>query len=141
MSQASAIAAVEAMWTANYAGSLPVVWHHNSRDAAPSATTDPVWLHLAVEFADEVVVAFGGGRFNNERRLRGSVVIRAIARRGYGEAGLLAALDAAVAVFRSRRTGDLSFIGDMVMQEPGASADGIWWVRSAFATFEYRFRG
>jgi hypothetical protein len=141
MSQADAIDAIETMWTANYAGSDPVVWHHNANGAAPSAASTATWLHLAVEFADERIVAFGGGRFNNERRLRGSVVIRAIGRRGAGEGDILDALDEAVAVFRSRRTGDLSFIGDMVMPEPGASADGIWWVRSAIATFEYRFLG
>lgn len=141
MSQAAAIAAVEAMWTANWGGAQPVVWHQNERDAAPPAATTATWLHLAVEFADEGVMAFGGGRFDNERRLRGSVVIRALARRGTGEAAALAALDAAVAVFRSRSTGTLSFFGDMLMPEPGASADGIWWVRSAIAVFQFRFRG
>lgn len=141
MSQAAAIAAVEAMWTANWAGSVPVRWHHNTTDAAPAAATTPVWLRLAVEFADETVVAFGGGRFGNERRLRGSVVIRGLARRGTAEADMLAALDAAVAVFRSRREGSLGFFADMVMPEPGASGDGIWWIRSAIAVFEFRFTG
>lgn len=142
MSQAACLAAVEAMWTANAWGrSEPVVWHQNTRDAAPSAATYPHWLNIAVEFAEEEVVAYGGGRRSNERRLRGSVVLRGFAQRGRGEDTLLAMLDAAVDVFRSRRSGDLSIVGAMVMPEPGASGDGIWWVRSAIAPFEYRFRG
>lgn len=141
MTQAPCIAAIEAMWAANWARSEPVVWHQNTNDAAPPAGTDQHWLHLSVEFAEESVVAFGGGRFNNERRLRGSVVIRGFAQRGRGEDTLFAMLDAAVAVFRSRRDGDLSFIGTMIMPEPGASSNGIWWIRSAIASFEYRFRG
>jgi hypothetical protein len=141
MTQAPCIAAVEAMWAANWAGAEPVVWHQNANDAAPPAGTEQHWLHLSVEFAEEAIVAFGGGRFQNERRLRGSVVIRGFAQRGRGEDTLLAMLDAAVAVFRSRRDGDLSFLGTMIMPEPGASSNGIWWVRTAIAPFEYRFRG
>jgi hypothetical protein len=142
MSQAAAITAVEAMWAANPWGRAePVVWHQNTRDQMPSAATNQHWLHIAVEFYDENVVAFGGGRRDNERRLRGSIVLRGFAQRGRGEDTLLAMLDAAVDVFRSRREGNLSILGEMVMPEPGASADGIWWVRTAIAPFEYRFRG
>lgn len=142
MSQAACITAIEGVWTANPWGRAePVVWHQNTRDAAPSAASTQHWLHISVEFAEESVVAFGGGRRNNERRLRGSVVLRGFAQRGRGEDTLLAMLDASMDVFRSRRSGDLSFVGTMVMPEPGASGDGVWWVRSAIATFEYRFRG
>lgn len=141
MSMAAAITAIEGVWTANWARSEPVRWHQNTRDAAPDAATYPAWVHLSVEFAEEAVVAFGGGRFDNERRLRGSVVIRALAERGRGEDTQLAVLDAAMAAFRSQRSGNLSFVGANVMPEPGASADGNWWVRSGIAVFEYRFRG
>jgi len=141
MTQAAAITAIETMWAAHWARLEPVVWHQNTRDAAPSAATTQHWLWLSVEFAEEAVVAFGGGRRNNERRLRGSVVMRGFAQRGRGEDTLLAMLDAAVDVFRSRRSGDLSFVGTMIMPEPGASGDGIWWIRTAIAPFEYRFRG
>ena len=142
MSMAGCISAIEGVWTGNPWGrSEPVVWHQNTTDRAPAASTYQHWLHLSVEFADEVLRAFGGGRFQNERLLRGSVVIRAFAQRGRGEDTQLAMLDAAMAVFRSRRSGDLSFIGANVMPEPGASGDGVWWVRSGICTFEYRFRG
>lgn len=141
MSMVACITAIEGVWTANWARSEPVRWHQNTLDAAPSAATYQHWVQIAVEFAEEAIVAFGGGARQNERRLRGSVVIRAFAQRGRGEDTLLAVLDAAVDAFRSRRAGDLSFIGSNVMPEPGASGDGIWWIRSAIVTFEYRFRG
>ena len=32
-------------------------------------------------------------------------------------------------------------IGTSVIEMPGASADGAWWVRSGIAVFVYRFRG
>jgi hypothetical protein len=141
MTLAACITAIETMWTANWARSEPVRWHQNTRDTIPAAATYPHWVQIAVEFADDGIVAFGGGRLNNERRLRGSVVIRAFAERGRGEDTQLAVLDAALTVFRGRRTGALSFIGTNVMPEPGASADGNWWVRSGIAVFEYRFLG
>lgn len=142
MSQSACIAAVQGVWTANPWGrSEPVVWDQNTNDMAPSAATSPHWLSMEIEFAEEDVIAFGGGRFQNERRLRGSVVLRGYAQRGRGETTLMAMLDAAQAVFRSRRSGDLSFLGPMVMPEPGADAKGIWRVRTAIAPFEYRFRG
>ena len=34
-----------------------------------------------------------------------------------------------------------SFLGPSVIEMPGASADGAWWVRSGIAVFVYRFRG
>lgn len=141
MSEAAAIAAIQAIWAANWGRSEPVVWHQNTNDTVPAAGTHAHWLQIAVEFADEGVVAFGGGRFDNERRLRGSVVLRGFAKRGVGEATLVAMLDAAMAAFRGQRTGGVSFVGESVIQEPGASADGIWWCRSRIVVFEYRFRG
>lgn len=141
MSMAACITAIESVWAANWARAEPVRWHQNTTDRAPDPASFPHWVWLSVEFADEVVRAFGGGRLQNERLLRGSVVIRAFAARGRGEDTQLAVLDAAMVAFRSRRSGDLSFVGSNVMPEPGASGDGIWWVRSGICTFEYRFRG
>jgi hypothetical protein len=141
MSMAACLTAIQGVWTANWARTEPVRWHQNTGETIPAAGTYPHWLHLAVEFAEEEVVAFGAGRGLNERRLRGSVVIRGYAESGRGETTLLAMLDAAVAAFRSKRVGDLSFVGVMVLPEPGASKDGNWWIRTGIAPFEYRFRG
>ena len=68
-------------------------------------------------------------------------MIRVLAARGTGEDTALALLSDAVAVFRSRRVGALSVLGDAVLPEPGASEDGLWWIRSALAVFEFRFQG
>lgn len=137
------ITAIEAAWTAGWPApvGVPVVWHQNTNDQTPAAATYQHWLHVAVEHTSERLVAFGGGRAANERELLGSIVIRAMAQRGRGEAMLLSLLDQALAVFRSRRNGALSFVGTSVIDQPGASADGIWWVRSGIAVFTYRFRG
>lgn len=138
MSMAACVTAIEAMWTANWARAEPVIWHENTSDAAPAASH---WLHLSVTFSEDIIRAFGGGRLQNERLLRGSVVMRGFAQRGRGEATLLAMLDGAMTALRGQRAGDLSFVGANLMPEAAASGDGIWWMRTAVAVFEYRFRG
>jgi hypothetical protein len=99
------------------------------------------WVHVAVEFDDEQAVAFGQGPLQSERELRGCAVIRVFGGRGLGESTVLNLLDAAITVFRGQRIGPLSFIGDMVQQQPGGSDDGGWWIRSALVVFTYRFKG
>lgn len=139
---ASAITIVQAIWSAGWTGeSAPVLWHQNTADATPNAATTTHWLHLAVEFERERTIAFGGGRRARERELEGTVSIRSLAKRNMGESELLRLLDKAVGVFRGEHSAPLSFIGDAVLTQPGASADGIWWVRSAIAGFVYRFQG
>lgn len=139
---ASAITAIEAIWTAGWTGeSAPVRWHHNTAETTPNAGTSGHWLHLAVEFEGEATVAFGGGRKARERELTGNVVLRVFAKRGLGEAELLRLLDKALGVFRGEASAPLSFIGEVVLREPGASVDGIWFIRSAIAGFVYRFQG
>ena len=135
--------AVQAVWNTHWPGppTVPVLWHSNGLETVPDVADTPHWLHLAVEFAEERMVAFGGGRLANDRVLRGSVVIRVLAARGAGEDEALSLLSDAVAVFRSRRVGPLSVLGDAVLPEPGASEDGLWWIRSALAVFEFRFQG
>ena len=92
------ITAIEAAWTAGWPApvGVPVVWHQNTNDQTPAAATYQHWLHVAVEHTSERLVAFGGGRAANERELLGSVVIRAMAQRGRGEATLLSLLDQAI---------------------------------------------
>lgn len=135
--------AVQTVWTANWPApvGVPVRWHANTEEQVPDVGTTTHWLHLSVEYAEEAIRAFGGGRFANDRVLSGSVVIRVMAARGEGEDTGLDLLDDAMTTFRSRRTGALSFIGDAMIPEPGASEDGNWWVRSAIAVFEFRFQG
>lgn len=139
-----ATAAIKALWDTEWAAAgeaAPIRWHHNTKDSIPVRATAPHWLHLAIEFDQEIVVAFGGGRRNNERELTGSVVIRSLASAGIGETECLRLLDVAIGVFRAQRAGALSFIGAMALQQPGASEDGAWWIRSAIAAFTYRFQG
>lgn len=137
-----AVTAIEQLWTNGWtATEIPVYWHHNSADIVPSRATTDYWVHVAVEFDDEQAVAFGQGPLQSERELRGCVVIRVFGGRGLGETTILTLLDTAITVFRGQRVGALSFIGDMVQQQPGASDDGGWWERSALAVFTYRFKG
>lgn len=135
--------AVRAVWAANWPApaGVPVRWHMNTEEQVPDVGTTTHWLHLAVEFIEERIRAFGGGRFANDRVLSGSVVIRVFAARGHGEDTSLGLLSDAMTAFRSRRDGNLSFVGEAMIPEPGASEDGNWWVRSAIAVFEFRFQG
>ncbi len=137
-------AAIEALWATEWAAlaeSAPIRWHHNTKEAVPVRATDPHWLHLAIEFDGERVVAYGGGRQANERELEGSVVIRSLASMGLGETECLRLLDAAIGCFRGRRVSGLSFIGEVTLRQPGAEEDGNWWIRSALVAFTYRFQG
>lgn len=140
---ADSVAAITARWTAAWVPvtGVPVVWHQNLSDAAPVAPAGAHWLHLAVEHSSDEMVAFGGGRGANERELQGAVAIRVLAKRGAGETTQLQLLDSALDVFRSYRSGALSFLGATGLDQPGASSDGLWWVRSGIAVFVYRFRG
>jgi hypothetical protein len=136
--------AVQSVWTSHWPianAAVPVRWHSNNHEQVPDVADVSHWLHLSVEFTEERLVGFGGGRFANDRLLLGSVVIHVFAARGAGEDTALNLLSDAVTTFRSRRAGDLSFIGDAIIPEPGASEDGNWWLRAAIASFQYRFQG
>ena len=135
--------AVEALWLARWPApaGVPVLFHSNTDDATPSRGDTAAWLHVALEYEDERAVAFGAGPGAAERELSGCAVVRVLAARGTGETQALDLLDKALGVFRGQRVGALSFIGAMPLQEPGASDDGAWWVRSGIAAFRFRFRG
>jgi len=139
----AAVAAVSAMWAARWPSpaGVPVRWHSNTDEQTPSRADTLHWLHLSVEFEDEAQIAFAAGAGGGERELSGTVVVRVLAARGAGETACLELLDAALGVFRSQRSGPLSFIGSMALQQPGASDDGAWWIRSGICAFTYRFRG
>jgi len=138
-----AVAAIEAAWLARWPApaGVPVLFHSNTDFATPSRGDTAAWLHVSIEFDDERAVAFGSGPGLAERELGGSVVVRVFGARGTGETVTLGLLDEALGVFRGTRAGALSFIGSMPLQQPGASEDGAWWVRSGIAAFVFRFRG
>lgn len=137
-----AISIAEALWAARWTNTeIPVLWHQNTRDATPSRINTDYWVHVAVEIDEEQAIAFGGGPGQIERELRGCVVIRVFGARGAGETTILQLLDDAVNVYRSQRSDGFSVIGSMPLQQPGASDDGSWWIRTAIAAFVYRFRG
>lgn len=140
---AEAAAALEALWLARWPApaDVPVLFHDNTDEPVPSRIDTAAWLHVSIEFDEEQAVAFGSGYGLTERTLGGAVVLRVLAARGTGETAALALLDQALAVFRGQRVGPLSIIGAMPLQQPGASDDGAWWIRSAIAAFVYRFRG
>src|SRR4029077_21095851 len=111
-----AVGIIEQLWTDNWALEVPIYWHHNSSELVPSRATADYWIHIAVEFDDELAVAFGQGPLQSERELRGCVVIRVFGGRGLGETNILNLLDVALSIYRGQRVGGLSFIGDMVQQ-------------------------
>ena len=142
--------AVKALWTLHWPGAysaVPVYWHENAANTETAVPDDPAdtprWLHLAVEFDAEGIRAFGGGIGANDRALFGSVIIRVFTGRGAGEDTALDYLSDALACFVGRRSadGNLSCIGANTFPAPLAAVDGIWWQRSALASFEYRYQG
>jgi hypothetical protein len=138
---ADANTAIRALWTSDFSTSVSgavVRWAENANETIPAAD---YWLHNEVEFTSEDIVAFGGGRALNEREIFGRVCVLVMSRRGRGESSGLTLLDDALATFRSKRSGGLSFVGASAMPDPAPSADGLWWVRTGIASFTYRFQG
>jgi hypothetical protein len=136
------ISIIETLWTSRWPhDDITVIWHHNSSETIPSRATTQNWVHVAIEFVEEQAIAFGQGPGQTERQLRGDIVVRVLSARGAGEATTISLLDDALNVYRSQRSGGLSIIGAMPLQQPGASDDGGWWIRSGIASFTYRFRG
>lgn len=135
--------AIEAVFAANWphGATYPVLWHRNEQPQIPDPSAAPHWLHIAVVFGDDALRAFGGGRLANERLQFGSVQVRVFAEAGAGEDTALDLLSDAVAAFRSRRDGPLSFIGTNAGIDDGGTEDGAWWMRGALVAFEYRFAG
>lgn len=136
---------IQALWDekwAVYAHDVPVLWHRNIRSLpVPDATEAPFWLHVAVDFGVENLVAFGSGRFHNGRRLYGALGVSVFSAVNEGEDFALQLLDDALAVFRSERRDALSFIGEIGSMDEGGSEDGVWYMRAARLLFEFRFTG
>lgn len=135
--------AVQAVWAANWphGATWPVLWHTNELPQVPTAGEATHWLLISLEFGQDAIAAFGGGRLQNEREQDGAVVVRVFAQQGYGEDTALDLLSDAVAAFRSRREGPLSFIGSISGIDEGGTEDGNWWQRAAVIAFAYRHTG
>lgn len=136
--------AVKAVWAANWphGAAWPVFWRSNENPIVPEpAEVDHHWFELSIEFGDDAIAAFGGGRGANERDQTGAVVVRVFTERGYGEDEALDLLSDAVAAFRSRRDGVLSFVGSVTGIDEGGTVDGNWWQRAAVIAFSYRHIG
>lgn len=139
---------IESIWTANWPNpSVPVYWREADADPIPDPSVVPNWLRNEIDFGRERVRAYGGGLGANERVKFGSVIIRVFADRGaLNDDTALDLLSDAEAVFRSRRTTDLSFIGEMSGFDEDAGIDpphedGNWFMRGSLVVFEYRFVG
>lgn len=135
--------AVQDMWDAYWphGSTYPVVWHRNESPTLPLAGDALHWIHIIVDFDADEVRAYGAGAFLNERAILGSVVIRVFTQAGYGEDTALNLLSAAINTFRSRRVGNISFIGALSGVDDGGTEDGAWYIRGALVGFEYRYQG
>lgn len=135
--------AVKTVWDANWphGATYPVIWHRNENPTLPVSGDALHWIHIIVDFDADEIRAFGGGRLANDRAILGSVVVRVFTQAGYGEDTALDLLDAAISAFRSRRDGDLSFIGTITGVDDGGTEDGAWYIRGALIGFEYRYQG
>lgn len=131
------------LWTAGWAHSdVPVYWRSNDADPLPDPRDTSYFMRNEVDFGRETMRAFGGGRAANERAQFGSVVLRVFAGRGVGnEDTALDLMADAMQIFRSVRSGNLSFIGEGSGFDAGPTEDGNWFMRGSLMVFEYRFTG
>lgn len=121
---------------------VQVYWRENIPDPLPSPQDGEHFLMLEVDPGRESIMAFGAGRFENERALFGSLRIYVFSARSLrSEDVTLDLLAESVAIFRSLREGNLSFIGDGSSFSEGATDDGGWYMRGSLVVFEYRFVG
>ncbi len=137
---------VQTAWAANWphGGTYRVDWASNLNLQQPDPGTATHWLHITVRFGRERIRGFGGGDRRNDRLKGGWVEIRCYSAAGYTEDVTLQLLSDALKVFRSQRSGTLSFTGGTRPVGAAGSAgevDGKWWVRGAAVPFEYRFLG
>jgi hypothetical protein len=98
-------------------------------------------------YGRETTVGFGGGRFANEKAKFGSVTLRVFSDTNLAnDTVALGLLSDAEAVYRSLRSGSLSFIGGMSGfdasddDEPVTDA-GNWTMRGSLIVWQYRFIG
>jgi hypothetical protein len=136
---------VKALWEEKwpvYGHPYPVLWNNNVQNLPiPEQAETDYWLHMEVDFGVEQLVAFGNGRFSNERRLYAMLGVRVFSAISTSDTFGLQLLDDALKVYRSERRDTLSFIGDIGSMDEGGTEDGAWYERSARLMFEFRFSG
>jgi hypothetical protein len=136
-------AAITTLWDSGWSHSdVPVFWRANDAEVLPDPSDHSYFLRNEVDFGRETVRAFGGGRMSNERAQFGSVVMRVFAARSVGDEDTALDLMAdAMQIFRSVRSGDLSFIGEGSGFDEGPDESGLWFIRGSLMVFEYHFLG
>lgn len=128
-----------AAWTHN---DVSVYWRFNDADPLPDPSTATHFMRNEIDFGRELLMAFGSGRFSNERSQFGSVILRVFTSRAQRSEDVALELMAdAVGIFRSQRVGNLSFIGEGSGFIESPSEDGNWFVRGCVVVWEYRFQG
>lgn len=121
---------------------VPAYWRANDADPLPDPSSISHFLRNEVDFGRERMMAYGAGRFGNERSQFGSVLLTVWADRALrSEDTALELLADGMAIFRSVRSNELSFIGEGSGFTMEPSEDGNWFVRGAQLVFEYRFIG
>jgi hypothetical protein len=135
--------AIKAVWSTYWPHGIdfPVFWRGNEATVVPDGGAVTHWLEISIAFGEDAIAAFGGGRLKAERDQNGSVVVRVFTEAGYGEDATLDLLSDAVAAFRSRRDGVLSFVGSISGIDEGGTEDGNWYQRAAVIAFSYRHIG
>jgi hypothetical protein len=138
----------ETTWNASWTHpDVPVFWRSDDAQPLPDPQSTQHFFRNEIDFGGEETDAIGGGRGNNLKVQRGSVVLRCFTSRTIGTEDLaLDLLSDGVAIFRSYRGtdtagGDLSFIGRGSGFDWGPGEDGNWFMRSVIVVFEYRFLG
>lgn len=135
--------AVQSLWAAGWShGDVPAYWRTNDADVLADPSSVSHFMRNEIDFGRETVIAFGGGRMANERSQFGSVLLTVWASRALqSEDVALDLLADAASIFRSVRSGSLSFIGEGSGFVTGPSEDGNWFVRGVQLVFDYRFTG
>lgn len=135
---------IQTLWGVGWAAhsDVPAYWRNNDPDVFPDPSTSYHFMRNEIEFGRERLMAYGEGRMLNERSQFGSIVITVWTSRALQNEDVALDLMAdAMAIYRSVKVGELSFIGEGGGFITGPSEDGNWFVRGAIIVFEYRFIG
>jgi hypothetical protein len=141
-------ALVRSIWTAGWTHvDVPTFWRAQEVGVLPDPRITPHFMRNELTYGRESTIAFGGGRFANQKLKYGSVVLRVFSDTNLAnDTVALGLLSDAEAVYRSLRTGAISFIGGMSgfdendADEPLMDA-GNWTMRGSLIVWQYRFTG
>ena len=141
-------AQVRSIWAAGWThADVPTFWRTQEAGVLPDPRVTPHFMRNELTYGRENTVGFGGGRFANEKVKHGSVVVRVFSDVNLAnDTVALGLLSDAEAVFRSLRSGALSFIGGMSgFDDDDSNASlvdaGNWTMRGSLIVWQYRFNG